>query len=251
MGYPITAESQIYQNIALLTIHDEFIIDVEKIREEYQIDWIVGDEEKKADDRFFAQSGGQFGKIFDHHLNDPNFREFDDYDPETNQIIWHESEKYKKFKESVSQLIEKYKLPKEYHESLDVYIQQGFIPDEYVLERSPIDHPNFDKKEGCVVVKVYPSTTKKDYDLCWKISQFYLEDMKKNGPKKRIDNFTRDIKIVQMQKEGMTADEIAKKINEEYSLKGKNRLTYDRVNIIIHRIKKQLEKFITHQNSKV
>jgi len=246
MHYPIDAESQIYQNIQLLTIHDEFLQDVSQIRKKYDIDWIKGDEEQKAEKRFFGETNEEFDSYFDNHLNDCDYMEFDDYNTETKEIIYYESEKYKKFKKTVSELLEKYNLPKEYHESIDIYIQQGFIPDTMFLKRSDLDRTFFDEEKGYVSIRVYPSTTKKDYNLCWEVAQLNLAKMKKNGPKKRIDNFSRNIKMVKMQKEDMTSEQIAKQINEKYKLKGNKKLMYDNVNIIIHRMKKQLEKLITH-----
>ncbi len=250
MSYPITAESQIYQNVELLTIHDEFVKDVEKIRSDYDIDWIRGDEEEVAENYFFGKDE-YISKMYAHHLNSSEYREILDFDSDTNEIIYSESEIYKRFKKTISELLSKYHLPKEYHEPVDVYVQQDFIPDIYLLKRGNFDTPFFDRKEGCVVVKVYPSTSKKDYNFGWKVSQLMLEDMKTNGPRKRMDNLSRDIKIVKLKKSGKTASQIAKMINKEYKLSGDDALMYNDINLIIYRTKKMLEKLIAIENSEM
>lgn len=234
-----TIEEKIYQGILMLTVHDEFVLDVEKLRKKYNIDWITGDEEKY----FYNYFEGGHETMQSFFKN--KIQQYDNNDIE--EIEYKVLDSYKKYKRDVQAMMTRYNLTSEYETAVDVYVQQGFI----LGDSSIIDHslncPIIDKNNDYIVVKVFPNTTKKEYDESWMISQILLKCLSKDKRvlKKSMNNVKRDVEIMKLKKNGKTSKEIYEIVKG--SDKFENKLSgYDEVPIITKRLNDHIKKLIAH-----
>lgn len=244
MSREFNIEEKIYQGFLLLTAHDEFIKDVKKIRKDYDISWIIGNEEEVFYENFLENLNS--GNFFNHEISEYDSEDVLGIDDVTDTIKYGRNKKFKSYHKDLSNLMKKYNLPKDYDVILDVFVQQDFVVNHNFIGKY-ID-PYFDEKEDCVVVKVYANTSKRDYDRNWVAAQYMLTSLLKGkrSLKKNIDNLERDVKIKQLKFDGKTAKEIVRIIND--SNKFDNKLSgYDEVHLIINKLNKRIKKFLTLQ----
>jgi hypothetical protein len=101
MSREFDIEEKIYQGFLLLTAHDEFVQDVEKIRDQYNIDWITGDEEDRLYRRFFDEQNT--GNLFDHKIERYDYSEPLSYDYETDEAVYEKNKQYEDFFKDVNE----------------------------------------------------------------------------------------------------------------------------------------------------
>jgi hypothetical protein len=179
-----TFAEKLLQDINLLRIDDDFLADVEKLRDKYKLP--VPDEEK-----------------------------IDMQPPEIylNSLVFHED---------IEELIIKYKLSAMHFPLLSIFVQEGhfnFDLDEalHFIYLNPFIEIK-DEIGGYVDLKIYPGTTLKDIRKNWWRIRNKLEVIKKKSAERNIKskNIERDLHIYELKKQGKTCTEISKIIGVSY-----------------------------------
>lgn len=179
-----TFAEKLLQDINLLRINDDFLTDVEKLREKYKLP--VPDDEK-----------------------------IDMQPPEIfrNSLAFHED---------IEELIIKHKLSVMHFPLLSIFVQEGhfnFDVDEALrfTYLNPFIKIN-DDIGGYVDLKIYPGTTLKDIRKNWWRIKNKLEVIKKKSVEResKSKNIERDLLIYELKKQGKTCTEISKLTGVSY-----------------------------------
>jgi hypothetical protein len=147
------------------------------------------------------------------------------------------------FDKDVEKLIRKYNLSGIYLDFLKSFccnINLSHTAGIYIL---PAPDLEIDKKQKCLLLKIYPETTIKDIQFMWpEIQEDLHKTIKCNTIKNRIsNNLQRDIEIYKLKLSGMKQMEIKNIINEKYL---NSRIEYQEIPKIIARLKKATRDLI-------
>lgn len=214
MSKAFTFEERIKQDILLLTVSDDFMLDVGKMNKKYNLPV----QAKDRDDEGIALIS-----------NDKNFNK--------------DFEKLRK----------KYDIPESHMLALGIFLEMGNLDFDYesfynLIHLNP--YTKLPEKENCLILKIYPDTTLKDMQQNWyriKIARDNL--LNRNIIKKtRIENLKRDIEILNLKRNGKNAKEIAGSINGDKRFKN-TILGYEEIPKIIQRLKNMLKRNMARKKS--
>ncbi|MFZ2154230.1 MAG: hypothetical protein WAV16_03300 [Candidatus Moraniibacteriota bacterium] len=214
MSKKFTFGERIKQDILLLTVSDDFMLDVEKMNKKYNLP--VQAKDRDSEGVALISNDKNFNKDFD-------------------------------------KLRKKYNIPESHTMALGIFLETkdiNFNDDSFynLIHLNP--WTKLQEKENCVMLKIYPDTTRKDIQNNWhriKIARDKLlnRDIIK---KVRIENLERDIEILNLKRSGKSAKEIAFLINKDKRFK-KITLGYVDIPKIIQRLKNMAKRNMARKKS--
>lgn len=203
MSSKFTFEQRIRQDILLLTVNEDFMLDVEVIKKKYNLPLNTDD--------------------YDEYSDGPEFLKSDDY------------------KNDFYNLRRKYIIPESHDLTLEFYLLHGHINFDNGIFDS-LWHLNPGAKtnnnDNCIILKIYPDTTLKDIQENWpRIKKYKDKILNREVEKKvKIKNLDRDLEILKLKKEGKSSSEIISIINKDIRF-NKVILGYEDISKIIERLK--------------
>jgi hypothetical protein len=205
-----TFQERIMQDIMLLTVDENFLIDIKNLRNKHG--YPMNLEEHKIDDYLESPECANFSK--DERL-----------------------------------LVEKYFIPESHVFAFSNYVQSGNFDHgdpqlHKLLYLNPQCQITSEKEEDSLIIKIYPDTTLDDIRDNWPRIKFCKDKIlnRKLERKVRIENLERDLEILQLKRAGKIGMEIRDIINKNDRFKGQE-INYEEVPKLIARLKKMAEKY--------
>lgn len=212
MSKEFTFAEKIRQDILLLTVSEEFLIDLEIINKK-------------------------------HNLPVPENEVGEDGHP---LIMDNEY-----FHNDIQKLMKKYSLPESHEFTFGSFLMNGHLnfnmsTDFWHLNPYCVSQNTKD----CITLKIYPETTLKDIQKNWPRIKYAKDKILNRGINKivRIENLERDLEILKLKRTGKKSKEIADLINKDKRFK-KVILGYEDIPKIIQRLKNMAKKSMAHKKS--
>lgn len=214
MSKNFTFGDKLIQDISLLRANEEFLADIERIQNKYDLPIPPGEDFRDSDTLLDVEKSSEYSKDID-------------------------------------ELREKYNLFPIHDIFLQIFIQNGKIDSdpEEIVERVYLN-PYFqiiDDNKKCVNLKIYPGTTIKDIQKNWPRIKYALDEILKSDKRRnKSKNIERDFEILRLKKSGKKYSEIASEINKKFK---DQQINYWDVSKIIKRLKDKTPKNIPPKES--
>lgn len=192
---------KIYQDILLLTANDEFMKDVQIIRN------------KCNQPPIFVT--GTDGESFDiSYCETPEFQEnikelIEKYN--LSELHYLTLQLFCSFKKEVPKLYKLKIFPKPLLPERFIHVKDSFFLDIWQEKNEPVEFEDFSKElDSSIAIKIYPETTKKDMIEAWseiakERDRLFEVESKKSS---KIPNLKRDLYILRLKEKGKTCTEI-------------------------------------------
>lgn len=208
-------EDRIIQDILLLTARDDFLFEIETLRNKHQSYFESIEIIEAGDDSF---------TICDEKLEEL-------------------------FTEDVGKLTKKYKLSEIHETYLSMLIREGNVHSHEKFIHFVHLNPNTRvETKNCVTLQVYPETSLQNIIDGWPRIKAVRDHLPIARPDRRnkIENLERDLYILRLKKQGVPVKDIPSEINKKYK---KSVVSYADIPIIIRRLKDRANRLTTSKQS--
>jgi hypothetical protein len=211
MAKKFTFAERIRQDLLLLTINENFLTDVQTLRNKHGYP-----KDFKSEDEWYEYS---------------------------------ESPEYENLNRDEDELAKKYFIPESHLFEFERFVRNGNFSSEYsemyrFMHLNPGCVVDSGRDEDGIFLKIYPDTTLDDIREKWPTIKYHRDKIlnRKIERKVRIENLERDLEILRLKRAGKTGMEIRDMIKQDERFKDQG-IEYEEVPKLITRLKEMGEKY--------
>jgi predicted acetyltransferase len=153
--------------------------------------------------------------------------------------------KHLKYLEDLAKLQKRYKLGPYYRKMVDFYFHYNKLESHVIPSRNYTLKIVIDDPVGPVLrLDMYPETTQEDITNDWDEIERFQQKMLgfKPGRFKILKTLDRDLRIVELKRQGKTSNDVAKIVNKEFPSPDKKLLSYSDIDSINSDLKKRISE---------